>query len=285
MVSYLMRFRDASIRFRMDEPDYTDLPERMVSWDTSVYGDASEQLPHEFPIPLGEPVVLTHLVDANIYHDWVTGRSVTGILSLINQTPIDWYSKKQSTVETATYGLEFIASRICIDRAVDLRNTLRYLGVPVHHRGVVFGDNESVVNSSMRLDAKLHKQHNALSFHRVCEAIAVGYIQYFHVPGKSNPADVLSKHWGYSDIWLTLQPFLFRKGDTATIEENDMIVLHKETIITLVDEWLITRLTIATRYSYCYLFLPTLRYHIQYRVQWCIVNWRHILTLIRIIVH
>jgi hypothetical protein len=158
MVSYLMRFRDASIRFHTDEPDYTtDLPERMVSWDTLVYRDASEQLPHEFPVPLGKPVVLTHFVDANLYHDWVTGRSVTGILSLINQTPIDWYSKKQSTVETATYRSEFIASRICVDRAVDRRNTLRYLGVPVRHRDVVFGDNESVVNSSMRLDAKLHK--------------------------------------------------------------------------------------------------------------------------------
>jgi hypothetical protein len=142
-----------------------------------------------FPIPLGKPVVLTHFVDANLYHDWITGRSVTGILSLVNQTPIDWYSKKQSTVEMATYGSEFIASRICVDRAVDLRNTLRYLGVPIRHRDVMFGDNESVVNSSTRLDAKLHKRHNALSFHRVREAIAAGYIQYFHVPGKSNPAD------------------------------------------------------------------------------------------------
>jgi hypothetical protein len=70
----------------------------------------------------------------------------------------------------------FIASRICVDRAVDLRNTLRYLGVHVRHRDVMFGDNESVVNSSMRLDATLHKRHNALSFHRVREAIAAGYI-------------------------------------------------------------------------------------------------------------
>jgi hypothetical protein len=224
MVSYLMRFRDASIRFRTDEPNYTDLPERMVSWDTSVYGDASEQLPHEFPIPLGKPVVLTHFVDANLYHDWVTGRSVTGILSLINQTPIDWYSKKQLTVETATYGSEFIATRICINQAVDLRNTLRYLGVHVRHRDVMFGD------------AKLHKRHNALSFHRVREAITAGYIQYFHVPGKSNPADVLSKHWGYSDVWSMLQPFLFWEGDTATIEANDTIMPHKETIIAAVDK-------------------------------------------------
>jgi hypothetical protein len=28
-------------------------------------------------------------------HDISTGRSVTGILHLVNKTPIEWYSKKQ----------------------------------------------------------------------------------------------------------------------------------------------------------------------------------------------
>ena len=114
IVSYLMKFKDACIRFRTDEPDYTDLPDRPLEWDKSVYEGASEQTPHNAPKPLGRYVVITHYVDANLFHDWLTGRSVTGILSLLNQTPIDWYSKKQATVETATYGSEFIATRVCV---------------------------------------------------------------------------------------------------------------------------------------------------------------------------
>jgi hypothetical protein len=51
-------------------------------------------------------VTLTYYVDANLMHDVVTGRSVTGILLLANKTHIDWYSKKQATVETAIYGSE-----------------------------------------------------------------------------------------------------------------------------------------------------------------------------------
>jgi hypothetical protein len=149
VVSYLMRFDQAAIRFYTDEPDYSNLPDTPTEWDKSVCSDATEQLPHDFPTPLGKLVNLTHNVDTNLYHDWVTGRLVTGILSLMNQTPIDWYSKKQATVLTATYGSEFIATRICIDRAVDLRNTLRYLGVPIRHRDIVFGDNKSVVNTSV----------------------------------------------------------------------------------------------------------------------------------------
>jgi hypothetical protein len=61
------------------------------------------------PEPLGNYVILSHYVDANLMHDIAMGRSVTGILHLINKTPIEWYSKKQATVETATYGSEFVS--------------------------------------------------------------------------------------------------------------------------------------------------------------------------------
>jgi hypothetical protein len=150
-------------------------------------------------------------VDANLYHDWLNGRSVTGIISLVNQTPLEWISKKQTTVETATYGSEFIATR-------EDRNLFRYLGVPFMSKDYMFGDNEFVVNSSTRIDAKLHKRHNALAFHKVREAIAAGFTAYYHVPSQHNLADVVSKHLGYNDVWLLLQLILFWKtGDTADI--------------------------------------------------------------------
>jgi hypothetical protein len=47
----------------------------------------------------------------------------------------------------------------------------------------------------------LHKRHNALLFHHVCEAIASGYIVLTHLPWKFNPMDILSKHRGYQTIW------------------------------------------------------------------------------------
>ena len=38
----------------------------------------------------------------------------------------------------------------------------------------MFGDNESVVNSASIPHARLHKQHNALSFHKVREGVDLG---------------------------------------------------------------------------------------------------------------
>jgi hypothetical protein len=150
-------------------------------------------------------------------HDLISGRSVTGILHMLNQTPIDWFSKLQATVETATFGSEYVAARTCTDQIIDLRLTLRYLGVPIKGASYMFGDNETVVNASSVPHSKLNKRHNALSYHRTREAIAAGITKFYHVYGKTNPADILSKHWDYPSIWDQLKPLLFWRGDTADL--------------------------------------------------------------------
>jgi Reverse transcriptase (RNA-dependent DNA polymerase) len=105
-----------------------------------------------------------------------------------------------ATVEAATYGSEFVAARVCVEQIIDLRNTLRFLGVLVREKSYRFGHNKSVVDSSMQRNAKLHKCHTILSFHCVREAIAAGILGFYFLQGDDNPADILSKHWGYTQI-------------------------------------------------------------------------------------
>jgi len=158
--------------------------------------------------------------DANLYHDWTTGRAVTGVLHFLNGTPVDWYSKQQNTVETATYGSEFVAARIATNQIIDLRMTLRYLGVPVVEKSYLYGDNQSVVTSSTIPHSSLNKRHNALLYHRVWEAIASKILAFFHIDGKTNPSDVLSKHCGHTDAWPHLKWLLFWKGVPTPVEAN-----------------------------------------------------------------
>ena len=82
---YLVKMQDLKIRFRTHEPDYSDVPESIQDWH-SVYGDVKELLPHNAPKPLGKPVQLTHYVDANLYHDDLTGKSVTICLHFIKES-------------------------------------------------------------------------------------------------------------------------------------------------------------------------------------------------------
>ena len=216
---YLINTSDYKLRFRTHPIDYSDVPEKEYDW-FQIYGDVKEMLPADCPKPLGKSVILTHYVDANLMHDITTGRSVTACLHFINGTPIDAYSKKQPTVETATYGSEFVAARTCVEQIIDLRTTLRYLGVNTNTKSYMFGDNESVVNSSTTLYAKLTKRHNLLSFHRVREAIASGFVNFIYLPGKKNPADVLSKHWSFDDVRSILLPIMHYYGDPPQMVEN-----------------------------------------------------------------
>jgi hypothetical protein len=216
---YLAGNKDGAIRVRTGEPDYSDLPDQEYDWMRTVYGHVEELKASDAPPPLGKRVIITTYVDANLYHDLITGRALTGIFHMLNGTPIDWYSKRQATVETATYGSEFVAARIATDQIIDLRITLRDLGVEVYGSAIMFGDNKSVVTSSTIPHSGLNKRHNALSYHRVREAIAAKILKFFHIEGKLNPADILSKHTRYADAWPLIQPLLFWRGKPA-VDDN-----------------------------------------------------------------
>jgi hypothetical protein len=146
---------------------------------------------------------------------------MTGLLHFLNQTPIDWFSKRQSTVQSATYGTEFVAAKTGTEQAMDLRITLRYLGVPIKGPAYMFGDNESVVKSSTIPGSRLKLRHVALAYHKVREAIASKAVKLLWIEGKENPADILTKHWSYSSIWQRLKTLMSWSGDTMDILEDD----------------------------------------------------------------
>ena len=60
------------------------------------------------------------------------------------------------------------------------------------------------------------KRHHLVSYHRAKEAIAAKYISFHWKDGKSNPADILSKHWEFATVWPMLKPILFWRCETAT---------------------------------------------------------------------
>ena len=72
-------------------------------------------------------------VDANHVGNCVTRISHTGILIYLNLATIFWYSKAQSTVETSTFGSEFVAMRIAVEMIEALFCILRMFGVRLYH--------------------------------------------------------------------------------------------------------------------------------------------------------
>ena len=212
---YLDNYKTASIKFRTELPDYSKfIAEQQTDFDWSyIYGKVTELVPDDVPKPKGKPVIATYFVDANLGHDKVTGRSCSGIISMLNLTPTAAFCKLQNTVETATYSSEFTVARQAVDIALADRFKLRALGVPIGGPAYMFGDNKSVVMSSTIPTHGLSKRHNFLSFHRVRECIAATHkgepvIRFFHIDGKQNPSDTMTKSLPGSEIYRHMKPWL-----------------------------------------------------------------------------
>ena len=162
---YLKHYAKFSIVYNEEMPDFSQFQQERYEWE-SIYGNVEEEMPYDMPTPKGSPVILSGFFDASHASCLQTRRSTTGILMFVNKTPIKWYSKRQATVETSTYGSEIVAGRIGVEMAIDLRYQLRMLGVKVEGPTVLFGDNQSMISNVTLPQSVLKKRSSANLYHR-----------------------------------------------------------------------------------------------------------------------
>jgi hypothetical protein len=143
ILSYLKTFPKGRVIIDTSYPDHSVYPVEDHSNWMEFYPDAGEEIPKDLPPEKGPRVRMTVYVDADHAHDLVTRRSITGILFILNNTPIRWIPKRQKTVETSTYGSEFVASRVATELILEVRYMLQSLGVALDGSALMLGDNMS----------------------------------------------------------------------------------------------------------------------------------------------
>ena len=138
-------------------------------------------------------------------------------------------------METATYCSEFVAAKTATEQIMDLRYTLRYLGIPVKLKSYMFGNNSATLPHST-----LSKRHNILAFHRVREAIAGKIIDFHWMQSEYNLSDMLSMHWEHIKIFPMIQELLITCGPitlipmSATEETPKSWVIHTTLKISII---------------------------------------------------
>ncbi len=137
--------------------------------------------------------MMTCFVDADHAGCQLTRRSHTGVILCISCAPIIWYSMRQNTLESSTFGSEFIAMKIAVELIEGLWYKLRMMGVPVEDPCYVFCDNEAVVKNSTRPESTLKKKHQAIAYHRTREVQAAGNVQIPKEDGETNLTDIFTK--------------------------------------------------------------------------------------------
>ena len=139
-------------------------------------------------------------------------------------------TKKQATVETATYGSEFVAAKAATEQIMDIWQTLRYIGAPIGAKFFLFGDDRSVVTSATLPHPTLTKRHNILEFHRVREAIATNLMAFYWILSAYNISDMLLKHWDHPTVYPMILKLLITRGNITLIPKEATQEKEKENL-------------------------------------------------------
>jgi len=190
MFSYLETHKRS--RIVMDDAYFPHEELERPDW-SQFYPGAKEELPADMPEPLGRPLQQTMFVDASHAANVVTRQSRTGVLIFLNRAPILWYSKKQHSIETSTFGSEFQALKVGMELLMGLRYKVRMMGIPLDGYAHVKVDNMSVVKNTSVPESQLKKKSNSVAYHYVRQMVAADVGRISYEPTKSNIADMLTK--------------------------------------------------------------------------------------------
>ena len=130
--AYLKKYHNTEMVFDPTDPTIEEANFELRDWTSSEFGhlQGKEELPPNMPEPRGFGFVMRAKVDADHASDTTTRRSRTGFLVYLNCAPVYWSSKKQTSVESSSFGSEFIAMKQCCEYLRGLRYKLRMLGIP-----------------------------------------------------------------------------------------------------------------------------------------------------------
>ena len=110
-----------------------------------------------------------------------------------NRSPILWSSKKQRSIETSSFGSEFMALKTAMEIICSLRYKVRMMGIPIDEVTHIMVDNMSMVYNTTRPESTLKKKSKSIAYHFIRESAVAKEIKIQHVGTKVNMSDMLLK--------------------------------------------------------------------------------------------
>ena len=171
---YLKKYHNADLVYDPSDLVVNEHEFAQRDWTASEFGQLQgvEVMPTNMLEPQGMGCVMRAKVDADHTADTVTRRSRTGFLVYLNSGRVYWWTKKQTGIESSSFGSEFIAMKQCCKYIRGLRYKLRMMGIPVVGPAYIYGDNQSVLANTTIPDSTLKKKSQNIAYHFVHEGLA-----------------------------------------------------------------------------------------------------------------
>ena len=157
ILGYLKKYSNKGYYIDPREPKLNFSYEELTPDFGNQYADFIEEGDDKLPEALMDELPITIFVDSNHGHDKVTGKSITGLIVFVGRTPIYYQAKRQASVQSATFGAEFIALKKGVEEAITTRYYLRAMGVRVSKPTIIYGDNLSAINNVITPGSQLQK--------------------------------------------------------------------------------------------------------------------------------
>ena len=193
--AYLSKYRNTEMVFYPSDPVIDESKYQRRDCTSSEFGHlpARRQVLPNDPRPRGQGFTAKTKVDADHGADTVTRRSRTGFLVYTNSALVYWFSKKQSSVETSSFGSEFTAIKQCCEYIKGLKYKLQMMCIACDAPAYIEADNQSVLYNTTIPDSTLNKKSQSIAYHMVREGVARDEWRKSYINTHDNKSDLLTK--------------------------------------------------------------------------------------------
>ena len=193
--AYLKKYHNTELVYDPSDPVVDENDFKRRDWASPEFGhvEGKKEFPAKMPEPRLHGSIMRAKVDADHVSDTVSRRSRIGFLIYLNCALVYWWSKKQTSVESSSFGSEFEAMKQCREYIRGLKYKLRMMGIPVDGPTCIYGDNESVLANTSIPHSTLKKKSQSIAYHFVCEGVARDEWRTSYVNTHDNEADLLTK--------------------------------------------------------------------------------------------
>ena len=143
-----------------------------------------------------KPMRLIGYSDSSHNVDEDDGRSTTGHMFYVGNSPITWCSQKHETLALSSCEAEFMAGTEAARQAIWLQDLLIEIMGDSSEKVVIRIDNQSAIALTRNPVFHGRSKHIHTRYHFIRECVEKGLIEVHHVPGQEQKADILTKALG-----------------------------------------------------------------------------------------
>ena len=188
----LEKYHNTEMVFDPRNPVIDEKKFEKQDWTSSEFGhvDGVDALPVNAPAPRGVGLSIMGKIYADHAADTVMRRSQIGFLIYINCDLVNWFSKKQASVGSSSFGSEFLVMKHCCVYIRGLRYKLRVMGISAEGPAYIEGKNQSVFTNTTIPESTLKKKSLSIASHFVREGVARDEWRTTYINTHDNEADL-----------------------------------------------------------------------------------------------